>query len=75
MPAQQSFLLLFSKNIPVLNHTLDLPPHRQENQNQPVNNQHGPEHRQVEDLAPAAQESNAHCARGGVPELEQGGLA
>jgi hypothetical protein len=64
-------ILSFSpNNIPVLNHTLNLPPHRQKHQNQPVNNQHRPEDGQVEDLAPAAQESNANGARGGVPELE-----
>jgi hypothetical protein len=68
-PRNNSFFLL-QINIPVLNHTLNLPPHRQKHQNQPVNNQHRPEDGQVEDLAPAAQESNANGARGGVPELE-----
>ena len=58
------------QNIPVLNHTLNLPPHSQKHQNQPVHHQNGPEDGQVEDLTPAAGESDAHGASGRVPELE-----
>ena len=63
------------KSIPVLDHTLDLPPHGQEHQDQPVHHQNGPEDGQVEDLAPAAEESNADGASGRVPELELGETA
>jgi hypothetical protein len=31
------------KDLPVLNHTLNLLPHRQKHQNQPIHDQHGPE--------------------------------
>lgn len=63
------------KSIPVLDHTLDLPPHGQEDQDQPVNDKNGPEDGQVEDLAPAAGESNADGAGRRVPELELGQAA
>ena len=62
-------------SIPVLNHALDLPPHGQEHQDQPVHHQNRPEDGQVEDLAPAAGESNADGAGGRVPELELGETA
>ena len=64
-----------SHDIPVLDHALDLPPHGQEHQDQPVHHQNGPEDGQVEDLAPAAEESNADGAGGRVPELELGEAA
>lgn len=67
--------LLLRKNIPVLDHTLDLPPHGQKHQNQPVHHQHRPEDGQVEDLAPAARERNADGAGSGVPEFEFGKAA
>ena len=62
-------------NIPVLNHALNLPPHGQKHQDQPVHHQHRPEDRQVENLAPAASERNADGAGSGVPELELGEAA
>jgi hypothetical protein len=66
---------VFQQNIPVLDHTLDLPPHGQEDQDQPVHDKDGPEDRQVEDLAPAAGESNADGAGRRVPELKLGKAA
>ena len=63
------------KSIPVLDHTLDLPPHGQEDQDQPVNYKNGPEDGQVEDLAPAAGEGDADGAGRRVPELELGQAA
>ena len=63
------------KSIPVLDHTLDLPPHGQEDQDQPVNDKNGPEDGQVENLAPATGKSNADGAGGRVPELELGQAA
>lgn len=53
-------------------HVLDLPPHGQEDKDQPVNNQDRPEDGQVEDFAPAAQEAEHDCSGGRVPELELG---
>jgi hypothetical protein len=45
---------------------------RQAKQNQPVHHQHRPEHRQVEDLEPAAEEANRNRLSRRVPELELG---
>jgi hypothetical protein len=73
--AKPQFPGAFPKNIPVLNHTLDLPPHGQEDQDQPVNDKNGPEDGQVEDLAPAAGKGNADGAGRRVPELELGQAA
>ena len=53
-------------------HMLDLPPHGQNDQNEPVENKHWPEDGQVEDLAPGTAESKYDGARGRVPEFELG---
>jgi len=53
-------------------HVLNLPPHGQHDENEPVENQHGPEDGQVEDLAPRATERQHDGARRRVPELELG---
>ena len=53
-------------------HMLDLPPHGQNNQNEPVENKHWPKDRQIEDLAPRTEESQHDGACGRVPELELG---
>lgn len=57
---------------PVLDHTLNLPPHGQKHQNQPIHHQHWPEHRQVEYLGPATQEAQHYRPCRGMPELELG---
>jgi hypothetical protein len=52
-------------------HILDMTePTRQAKQNQPVDDQDRPEYRQVEDLEPAAEETNGNSLGGRVPELE-----
>jgi len=51
---------------------LDLSPHRQREQDQPVHDQHRPEHWQVENLEPAAHEADGDRSRGRMPELELG---
>lgn len=58
------------RHIAVLDHTLYLPPHGQEHQDQPVHHQHRPEDRQVENLAPTAREREGDRACRGVPEFE-----
>lgn len=45
---------------------------RQEEQDEPVHNQNRPEHRDVEDLEPAADEPDDDRSGRGVPELELG---
>lgn len=57
---------------PVLDHSLDLPPHGQEHQNQPVKHQHRPEDRQVENLAPATHEGQRDRSCSRMPEFELG---
>lgn len=49
---------------------LYLPPHGQDDQNDPVNDQDGPEHGQIKDLAPTARKRQTHCPGGRMPELE-----
>lgn len=61
-----------TQNAPVLDHTLNLPPHRQEHEDQPVHHQHRPEHWQVENLAPTAQEAQSHSPCRRMPEFELG---
>lgn len=58
------------RDIPVLDHSLYLPPHRQKHQDQPVHHQDRPEHRQIEDLAPTAQKRESDRACRCMPELE-----
>ena len=47
----------------------------QSKQNQPVHDQHGPKHGQIENLPPAAEEANGNSLCGRVPELEFGEAA
>lgn len=42
----------------------------QEEQDEPVHNQHRPEHRNIKDLEPAADEADEDDTGGRVPELE-----
>jgi hypothetical protein len=62
-------------HVAVLDHVLDLAAHRQAEQNQPVDDEDGPEDGQVENLKPGAEEAdgNGLCRR--VPELELGQAA
>jgi hypothetical protein len=60
------------KNSPVFNHTLNLLPHGQKHQDQPIHDQDGPEDGQVENLAPAAREAQGDGARRRVPEFKLG---
>lgn len=57
-------------DIAVFDHVLDLSSHRQAEENKPVHHQNRPEYRDVEDLRPAAQESNRDGSGRGMPELE-----
>jgi hypothetical protein len=57
-------------NITVLDHVLDLFAHGQEEEDDPVEEQNGPENGHIEDLEPAAQERNNNSPRSPVPELE-----
>ena len=59
-------------HVAVLDHVLNLPPHRQAEQDDEVDHQDRPEDGHVEDLAPAAAEGQADGPRGRVPELELG---
>lgn len=45
---------------------------RQRKQYQPINHQHRPEDRQIEDLEPAAHKANCHRPRRRMPEFELG---
>ena len=44
----------------------------QNEEDEPVHDQNGPKHGNVEDLEPAAQEGNSNGASSAVPELELG---
>lgn len=61
-----------SLHSPVLDHTLDLLPHCQDYQYQPVYHQHGPKHGQIEDLTPTACKAQSHRSCRRVPEFELG---
>ena len=43
---------------------------RQDKQQEPVNNQHWPEHWNIEDFKPSAEEANGGCPCRTMPELE-----
>lgn len=45
---------------------------RQGKQDEPINDQNGPEHRNVEDGEPGARKADGNRPRGRVPELELG---
>lgn len=47
----------------------------EDEKHEPVHNQHGPEHGNVEDLEPAAEEGNGNSAGGRMPKLELGKAA
>ena len=61
-------------DISVLDHVLDLSAHRQDEENDPVHayDENGPEHGNVEDFEPAADERDGDGPRSRVPELELG---
>ena len=52
------------RQIPVLNHVLDLPLHRDEEQDEPIHEQDGPEHRDVEELARVKWGGRGHLSAG-----------
>ena len=45
-------------------------PTRESEQNEPINDKHGPEYWQVEYLEPAAEEADGYSPSSGIPELE-----
>jgi len=57
-------------DVSVLDHMLDLSPHCQSKQNQPINHQNRPENWDIEDREPSAYKANSNSSRGRVPELE-----
>lgn len=54
---------------------LNLAAHRQDKEDDPVDDENGPEDGDVEDGEPAADEADGDCAGRGVPELELGEAA
>lgn len=54
---------------------LNLSAHSQDEQNNPVNYENGPEDRDIEEGEPAAYEADGDGTGGGVPELEFGETA
>jgi hypothetical protein len=59
-------------DVAVLDHVLDLLAHGQEEKDEPVHDQNGPENWHVEDLEPTTGKADDNGAGGPVPELELG---
>lgn len=58
------------RDVAVLDHVLDLLAHGQEEKDEPVHNQDGPENWHVENLEPTAGEADDNGSGGPVPELK-----
>lgn len=58
------------RNIAIFDHVLDLPPQSQACQEAPIDNQHGPKDRHVENSPPRAEESDGDRPGTAVPKFE-----
>ena len=57
-------------HIPVLDHVLDLPLHREHKESDKVHEEDWPEDREVEELEEGEEEGDDECLRQRIPELE-----